>query len=151
MSTVYWDSDCCLGWLQDEVDKAEVCKPVLDEAEAGRLRIVTSALTIAEVLALRGRPRLPDERRQAVEGFFRRSFFAVRSITRRDAERARDLVWEHGGAPKDPLHVATALQAGVNAFHTFDAELIRKSGAVAGLEIAKPYVHEPQLRLKSSG
>jgi regulator of protease activity HflC (stomatin/prohibitin superfamily) len=28
---------------------------------------------------------------------------------------------------------------------------IRKSGAVAGLEIAKPYVHEPQLKLKSSG
>lgn len=147
MKIVYWDSDCCLGWLQDEVDKAELCKPVLDEAEAGRLRIVTSALTIAEVLALRGRPRMSEERRKAVEGFFRRSFFAVRSITRREAERARDLVWGHRVAPKDALHVATALQAGVTIFHTFDEDLIRKTRAIDGLEIARPYVDQPQLGL----
>jgi len=49
---IYWDSDCFLGWLKAESDKEELCGGILEEAEAGRILLVTSALTIAEVTNL---------------------------------------------------------------------------------------------------
>jgi hypothetical protein len=45
----YWDSVTFLGWLSAEPDKAPDCKPILEAAEAGKVVLVTSALTIAEV------------------------------------------------------------------------------------------------------
>jgi predicted nucleic acid-binding protein len=52
----YWDSNCFLAWLQEEGDRVRGCGMVIDAAERGKVRIVTSALTLAEVLWLRGKP-----------------------------------------------------------------------------------------------
>ncbi len=46
----YWDSDCFLGWFNEEWDKIDQCKGVLTKAQNGELIIVTSALTLTEVL-----------------------------------------------------------------------------------------------------
>ena len=67
----YWDSDCFLGWLQGEKDKEEHCKEVLTAADDGKILIVTSALTIAEVLALKGRTKIPQSEKAKVETFFK--------------------------------------------------------------------------------
>jgi len=57
----YWDSDCFLGWLQAEADKERECQDVLEAAKDGRVRIVTSALTIAEVLMVKGKSLFPRQ------------------------------------------------------------------------------------------
>ena len=108
---------------------------------------MTSALTIAEVLALRGRLPIPAARREQVEGFFKNSYIVTRSITRRLAESAREIVWDFGVAPKDALHVASAIEAGVSELNTFDADLLKKSGQLGDprLVIEKPNVPEPKL------
>jgi hypothetical protein len=67
---VYWDSDCFLGWLQEEPGKVELCQGTLDRADAGEAVIVTSALTIAEVLWLRSGPPIPKQRADLVRRFF---------------------------------------------------------------------------------
>ena len=54
---IYWDADAFLGWLQEEPGKVELCKGTIQRAEAGEVLIVTSALTIAEVLWRKGGPR----------------------------------------------------------------------------------------------
>ena len=123
----YWDSDCFLGWLQAEDGKVEPCRYVLNVAARGELEIITSALTIAEVLHIPGRQPIPADKRQQVIDFFKRSYIIPMSITRRIAEDSRDLVWDHGIEPKDALHVATALKAKVDVFNTFDKPLIGKS------------------------
>jgi len=123
----YWDSDCFLGWLQAEDGKIEPCRQVLNLASKGDVEIITSALTIAEVLHLRGRLPILVEKRQQVIEFFKRSYIIPMSITRRIAEASRDLVWDHGIEPKDALHLATALSAKVDVFNTFDRPLIGKS------------------------
>jgi len=149
---VYWDSDCFLGWLLEEADKCDSCEEVLVEAESGKLQIVTSALTIAEVLALRWKPRIPADRRDTVEKFFKHEYILVRTITRRTAEAARDLVWDGGIAPKDALHVAAAIEAKVPMLHSFDEDLRKKSGSVGGspvLQIHRPHVIAPRLRLRA--
>jgi predicted nucleic acid-binding protein len=146
----YWDSDCFLGWLQAEPDKEERCRQVLEAAEDGKVLIVTSALTIAEVLALRGRDPIPPDRRATVEAFFRRDYIHVRNITRRIAEQARIYVWDFGVAPKDALHVATAIDAGLGLLNTFDKALISKSGKLGkpALVIELPSWSEQKLPLR---
>ncbi|MCZ7594005.1 MAG: PIN domain-containing protein [Hyphomicrobium sp.] len=143
----YWDSDCFLGWLQEEPDKVEYCQQVLSAAEDGNLVLVTSALTIAEVLALRGRLKIPASERVRVEAFFRQEYIAVRNITRRIAEAARTYVWDYGVSPKDALHVATAVDAGLTLMNTFDGGLMKKSGTIGNpaLTIEKPSWTQPKL------
>jgi predicted nucleic acid-binding protein len=64
----------------------------------------------------------------------------LRNVTRLVAESAQDLVWDHGVKPKDAIHVATALEAKVQALETFDDGLLKKSRkiGVPPLLIRKP-------------
>lgn len=147
MDTRYWDSDCFLGWLHAEPEKVDACQQVLSAAEDGKILIVTSALTIAEVLALRGRSKIPVTERERVEAFFRQEYIAVRNITRRISESARTYVWDFGVDPKDALHVATAIDAGLKRLNTFDGGLLKKSGKIGDppLVIENPSWMEPKL------
>ncbi len=137
---IYWDSDTFLGWLQNEAGKAEVCEGTIKRAEAGEVLIVTSALTITEVLWLRGAPKVSRDKAEILRRFFRRSFIRVRNVTRSVAESAQELVWDHNIRPKDALHVATALDAKASILETFDDGLIGKSGSVGDppLIVRKP-------------
>jgi len=137
---IYWDSDAFLGWLQEEAGKVQLCAGTLKRADQGEVVIFTSALTIAEVLWMRGAPMIPQEKADILRKFFRRSYFRVRNVTRSISEEAQDLVWNHSIRPKDAIHVATALDAHVAALETFDEQLIGKSGTVGNppLLIRKP-------------
>ena len=145
----YWDSDCFLGWLQAEDGKIDPCRQVLSLAARGDVEIITSALTIAEVLHLRGRQPIPADKRQQVIDFFKRSYIIPMSITRRIAEDSCDLVWDHGIDPKDALHVITAIKAKVDVFNTFDQPLIGKSLKIGNpkLLIETPKVTQGDLEL----
>ena len=140
----YWDSNRFLGWLLAEDDKVDLCKQILDVAERNETEIVTSALTMAEVLCLRNNPPIHAANREEVIAFFKRRYIVIRSITRRVAEESRTLVWNHGIKPKDALHVASAISAGLKLFNTFDVDLISKSGTIGGssLVIEKPNAWE---------
>ena len=128
----YWDANAFLAHLLGEAERVEACEAVLEQAEQGRLLIVTSALTLAEVLALRGKEKLPADPaiRKTVVDFFKNEFIAVQNVTRQVAELARDLVWDHGITPKDAVHVASALTVEAPILETFDRDLIRKSGTI---------------------
>jgi predicted nucleic acid-binding protein len=137
---IYWDSDAFLGWLQSEAGKAELCEGTLQRADVGEVLIVTSTLTIAEVLWMRNAPRISKDKAEIVRRFFRRSYMRLRNVTRLVSESAQELVWDHGVKPKDAIHVATALEAKVQALETFDDGLLKKSGiiGVPPLLIRKP-------------
>ena len=128
MEVRYWDSDAFLGWLKEEEDKVEACRAVLEEAEAGRVLLVTSALTLAEVVKLRRRPPIEKAHAEKIQAFFKRSYISVRNVDRYVAETARELVWEHGLDPKDGIHVATAVRFHIARLETFDGDLIRFNG-----------------------
>ncbi|MDP6819475.1 MAG: type II toxin-antitoxin system VapC family toxin, partial [Alphaproteobacteria bacterium] len=127
---IYWDSDCFLGHFQAEPGKAEKCDGVIQRAERGDVLLVTSALTIAEVLWMRGAPRLPKDKSEIVQKFFKRSYIRVYNLDRKKAEAAQSLVWDYGIKPKDAIHVATAIHLKVDALETFDQDLIGNSGTV---------------------
>jgi predicted nucleic acid-binding protein len=144
----YWDSVCFLAYFQEERDRVDSCEAVLEEAEKGQVLIVTCALTLAEVLALRGAKRLAPSQamKTKVVQFFENEYVAVQNVTRQVAELARDLVWDSGIKPKDAVHVATAIVAETPIFETYDGPLIKKSGKVGAPPLI---IRAPPLRLQS--
>ena len=138
----YWDSNAFLGWLAEEPDKIDYCRPVIEAAEAGKIRILTSTLTIAEVLWIRGRERIRADSAAKVEAFFQHQWIVVRELDRFIAEDARALVWNHNVKPKDAVHLATALKrdVAIEQLDTFDEPLIQLSGRLGEppLIIGKP-------------
>jgi predicted nucleic acid-binding protein len=127
---IYWDAAVFLAYFQEESGRVELCRGTLERAGAGDVCIITSTLTIAECLWLRNSPPVPKDRADTVRRFFRRSFLRVRNVTRRTAELAQDLVWDHQIRPKDAIHVATVLEARAVILETFDDLLIGKSGLI---------------------
>jgi predicted nucleic acid-binding protein len=127
---IYWDSDAFLGWLQEEAGKVEVCGGTLERAKAGEVLIITSALTLTEVLWKKGAPRIQQDRADTLRRFFRHSYIRVRNVARGIAELAQEVVWNHSIAPKDSIHVATALDAMAPTLETFDERLLKRSGRV---------------------
>jgi predicted nucleic acid-binding protein len=136
----YWDSDAFIGWLAEEHDKVAECAMVLAAADAGKLTIVTSSLTLAEVIKLKHHTPIASDSRETIRRFFLRSYIVVVGVTRFIAEDARDLVWDQGINPKDAIHVATALYAEVPRLETFDEGLIKKDGKIGEppLDIGRP-------------
>lgn len=135
---IYWDSNAFLAWLQNEEGREAACRDTLDAAQSGAFLIVTSALTLAEVLWLKGAPRLTEDKADLLNRFFRRSSMRVVNLDRKIAQRAQRLVWESGIKPKDSVHVATALQYECPILETFDAPLIAKGLDLEGVEIREP-------------
>lgn len=137
---IYWDSDAFLGWLQEEPGKADLCLGTIERAKAGDIVIVTSTLTLAEVLWMRGGPRIPEDKADKVRRFFRHSYLGLWTVTRSIAEDAQDLVWKQSMRPKDAIHVATALAAQCTILETFEEGLLKQTGKVGSppLTIRKP-------------
>lgn len=137
---VYWDSACFLALFQNEKGHAELCEGTLERAEKGEVVIITSTLTVAEVLWLRDGPKLSQDKADIIRKFFRRSYIRLRNVTRVTSESAQDLVWDSNVKPKDAIHLATAIEAKADAVETFDDGLLKKSRKMGDppLEIRQP-------------
>ncbi|MHA1343770.1 MAG: type II toxin-antitoxin system VapC family toxin [Promethearchaeota archaeon] len=121
----YWDSDCFLGWFNKEKDKIDLCRGTLTKAQNGELNIVTSALTLTEVIKIKGKQRLPKEKEQTIIEFFENDFILIRNVDRFIAEFARNLIWTYSMLnPKDSIHIATAVLHNIHILNTFDKELL---------------------------
>jgi predicted nucleic acid-binding protein len=144
----YWDACVFLGWLKAEPDKLAACQAGIRMAERGELTIITSVLSLAEVLRLKGNDPIPVADREAVRAFFENDYISLYEVDRTIAEKAQDVVWNHGVRPKDAIHVATALSTAttitIEQFDTFDTGLIALNGQIGApaLTIGLPNLPE---------
>lgn len=119
---MYWDSCNFISLVsEDEVERADICQHILEDAEAGSVEIVTSALTIAEVTKPKGSPMFTAQKEEIISSFFLHEYILIHDVTRPIAESARKLSREHGLKPRDAIHLATALAAeGVEVFQSWN-------------------------------
>ena len=122
-------------------------RAVLRDWEAGIVTLVTSTLTITEVLYVRTAKAavwLDASLRHRLNDLFspggERKLLLV-ELSRPIAEAARDLCWNYRIRPKDAVHVASALAAKCEVLHTYDTNLKKRSQQVGGsptLDITAP-------------
>lgn len=137
---IYWDADCFLGFLKKEYDKINLCKGTTAKAKQGELIIVTSAITLIEVVKLDRKLRLSSKNEKTIREFFKNPYIHIHNVGSEIGMLARDLIWKHSLSQRDSIHVATALKLKLDKLHTFDAELHKLSNQHGNpkLHICKP-------------
>lgn len=147
---VYWDSVSYLNYLKGDHPRHSDLQMVIDDWKSGAVTMVTSALTITEVLYVKiedssARMLIDRSREEDLRQLFEpppQQFLTIVELNRWIAMGARELVWNYGVRPKDAIHVASALQARVPMLHTFDRGLIDLSGTLGGNPTLR--IEEPQ-------
>jgi predicted nucleic acid-binding protein len=117
---LYWDSSVFIDLIERTSSRIQILEAIVQSAERGEARIVTSALTLAEVSKLNNLGLLPEWKEKLIVKFFENEYIAVRNVDRVTSEHARPIIRNHALKPPDALHVATALLARVDVLHTYD-------------------------------
>lgn len=135
-----------MGWLKKEPDKYKKCQAVIEKAELGELEIVTSTLTLAEVLYLRKDVEIGPDQSKVIRKFFENEYILLVNVTREVAELAQDIVWGYKVRPKDAIHVASTLKAKVPILDTFDGYLIGLNNRIGDppLLISEPNIQHQE-------
>lgn len=143
----YWDTCIFISWIKDEkaptrqVGEMEGLAEIVDQIDRGQATLVTSAITLTEVLD----SSLTPEQQRQFELAMKRPSTVVMNVDARVGQLAsqiRDHYRQRGMSVKTPdaIHAASAVFARVDALHTFDPDLLRFNGNVGGyhLAICKP-------------
>lgn len=131
MKRVYWDSCCFIDFLQG-TERGEVLKGVVDKKDNGELEIVTSVVTLTEVIKLGN--GTAEERDSIIRVFNQDKGLLVVDLTKHLAEQAREVIWSYSFEKhkQDAIHLATAVYINqfhnIDEFHTFDHDLLKFNG-----------------------
>ncbi len=162
----YWNACLFLAWLKDEQRKTgemDVVREVIERAKRREVRLVTSVLTLTEVLS----SKIPVGMDTLFANLLKR--VSKQGIDTKIAMLAHELrdyyvqkAVEHEGktlSSPDALHLATVILYRADEFNTFDESNCRNSlgllpltGNVAGhnLKICKPIAINPEFDLRRS-
>jgi len=139
---IYWDTCIFLDAIQQTPEWKEILQQIVLAAESGDVLIVTSAVTLAEVINdKKSGAKLPKpEMEKIIAGVFDNEYVAVRPLDTDLATKARIIARDHGLHPMDAIHVATAVDAKVSVMHTRDGDgKARKRGILKrNLAIGNP-------------
>lgn len=129
----YWDACLFIDIIQrDKPERLLVLDGLVKIAKSGKLLVVTSALTIGEVLyGPEGTQSnsLPEEDIRFVETFFDQPWISVRAADRRIYREAAILRRKYNLELPDAVHVATALaHKEVTILETYDEKHLLKLG-----------------------
>jgi predicted nucleic acid-binding protein len=159
----YWDSPLFLAYLTERDEaRADMVEELLDRYDRGGIEIVISSFVIAEVrrLPTPGAATPADEREvpvqaispdqvQRVRRMFESEQLELHVLTPRIAQRAADIGNEYPRLlPGDCVHIATAIEAGVDVLFTWDGggqrrrpgDMLRYDGRINDLAIREPFV-----------
>lgn len=145
----YWDANTFIHIIQgNEPDGANILHEHAKMVDQGKLHIVTSAFTLAEVVKPKRSSATPlsitDSKK--VISVFAGQYISLYDLTQPIAERARELQWHVGIKPPDAVHLATAEIAKVSRFDTYDDPLITKVQAVSSAVFNHPFdIGHPEL------
>ncbi len=161
---VYWDSCVWLGVLNDEPDKVDSARWLIERAERGEVEIWTSTITLAEVYKVRQSGDADPEADKKLDDFLSQPYIVHVQVDWDIAMEARRLLRAKLPGlkkPNDAIHLACAVWYDIETFHTFDRDdLLPLTGLVKcrnGKSITvckppdRPPPQEPELPLGGGG
>ena len=123
----------------DGTPRVEVARRVLEQAAAGTYRIITSALSVAEVRLFPGATvaSLPS----AGAGIFEPPRIQIANLDLAIALSAQTLGNAYNLKPPDAIHLATAIQYSCAELLVWDDAFIRRVNRrpIPGLQVCEPY------------
>lgn len=152
---VCWDACAWIALIQNEQirdeqgklaeDRGQMARAVFEAAKRGRIEIVTSGLSLAEVCKKR---EIKDADPSRLKDVFEHEFIVVAPLDFQVGEKARELMMagHFGLKPQDACHLATAaIIPNVTELHTFDGKLLDLDLKIAKadhspLRICKPHL-----------
>ena len=161
----YWDSCLFIDLIGRTGGYLTVLDQMCEAAKQKEIILVTSALTLAEVLGRRDTPakpggpnrRISEEEEQKVIAFFKHEYISIRPFDRFIGEEAGRIARKHSLWPRDAIHVATAVHNRVPVLQTTDGQkssrgLLNKNGKIGAppLKIELP-TWAAQMRLIEPG
>ncbi len=128
MSLIYWDTNVFIYLLNNEKPMSTRILKMLAAIDGRGDDLVTSAMTLGEVLSGKSTESERAEWRSEIERCARiLPFDRNAGLIFSDVRRATRL------KPPDAIHLATAASAGVDLFVTSDLDLIKKAPFVPGI------------------
>jgi predicted nucleic acid-binding protein len=137
---VYWDSCLWIGLINEEPDKLDACRHVVDLARNGDVEIWTSTYTLAEVFKRKcenAQVGLPEDKDLVFEEFLNQDFVTYAQVDADVGRLARRLLRRYTELkkPTDAVHLATAIIHNCDEMHTTDQEnLLPLNGRISRLD-----------------
>ncbi len=128
----YFDSSVFLGWIKKEVvknvNRQIPADHILNLAQNGELKVVTSTLTLAEVYKLKSGPIAPSKVNDTILKTFARylenDWITLVDVDRYIGERANTFCGQFNIYPNDAIHLACALRADCDYLLAWDDRFI---------------------------
>lgn len=122
---LYVETAPFIYYTEQRAGYVEKMRVVFTDVDRGRVHVITSVVTLAEILMKRLKENDPTLVRRYREMFYRTQHMTLVPISAGVAESAADLRARYNLRTPDALHVATALDAGCDAFLTNDTDITR--------------------------
>jgi predicted nucleic acid-binding protein len=148
MIRYYWDACTFISRLQGDTDRIIPLEYLTDEAAAGRIEIVTSTLTIAEVCHLKKECSEEEmtEDIATISQFFSNDYISLVQVTKRIATDAANISRQYGVKPPDAIHLATAISANCPIVHTYDGKKLLKLDNMIGDPALRIMIPRPEVQ-----
>jgi predicted nucleic acid-binding protein len=145
--SLYWDACIFLSAINANEDRLPIITSLLDDCDAGNLRIFTSYLSITEVAFAESEKKdsiLDDSIEEKINKLWQPpspiNLIEVDPFIVWDAKALiREAIKNGWGLkPADAIHLATAQRIQADYFHTYDIDKLGKFAKVTNLKIEVP-------------
>jgi predicted nucleic acid-binding protein len=130
----YWDSCVFLSYIEETPNRLPDIDGLLENAEKGKIEIITSTITIVEVAYAKTEREEglldPNVERKIEKLWIPPSPIRLVEFHKVIADKAKELIRRSLSLglslkPMDAIHLATAQDMNANGFHTYDDKLTR--------------------------
>ena len=151
----YLDSCCFIAFLANEAGRGTIIHGLLQDADQGKIEIVTSAISLGEVLKLGTTTAAGDVvTEDIIRDLFEQPFIELVNVDRFVGEEMRNIrrialrLAKSKFMVGDAIHLTTALLSNVTALFTFDTgDLVVYDKQFDGMRIEVPTWTPPPTQL----